>query len=209
MPRNEREPERVVVPVVAEEAHVEKRVIPRGGVRVQKSVDEVVQHVDVALTKDDVDVERRVINRVFDERPEARVGDGVTVVPVVEEIVQTRFLVKEEVRLTRRRTHGRAVADVPLKRERAVVTPIAFGAPVRAALKKTEIRISQTGRNEMDPSYQSPRTSPPNASKVAVVENRTSAAHGTSLRARSFPTGVLLLLVVLAIALIALIAAIF
>jgi len=61
----------------------------------------------------------------------------------------------------------------------------------------------------MNPSYQSPRTSAPNASRVAVVENHTSAAHGTALRARSFPTGVLLLLVVLAIALIALIAAIF
>lgn len=67
----------------------------------------------------------------------------------------------------------------------------------------------------MNPLHQTPRASSP---KVAVTDtsrglglglDRPSAAHGTVARARSFPVSVLLLLVVLAIALIALIAAIF
>ena len=257
MPRPEKETERIVVPVIAEHAHVEKRVIPRGGVRVTKHVEEFVQRVDVPLTKDDVDVERRAINRVFDERPEARVEGDTTIVPVVEEIVQRRFLVREEVRIARRHTAGRAVADISLAREQAAVSELAAGAPplpgaidvprteeaafvtaqprvveeivlerraetrtapVHTTLKHSEVNVQELGRSDMNPLHQTTRASSPNAAKVAVTDtarggghglDRPSAAHGTLARARSFPVSVLLLLVVLAIALIALIAAIF
>jgi hypothetical protein len=105
----------------------------------------------------------------------------------------------------------RVVEEIALERhvsERVV--------PARTTLKKTDIRISEAGRSDMNPNYQTPRTSSPGAARVAVVDEGRSAlgrasgaAHATSARARSFPVGVLLLLIVLAIALIALIAAIF
>lgn len=249
------EKERVVVPVIAEQPRIEKRAIERGGVRVSKRVEEHVEHVDVPLIREDVDVERRAVNRVVDERPEARIEDGITVVPVFEEIVQRRFLVREEVRVGRRRTEGRAVADIPVNREQVAIeridpgTPRADGAvdvrgteeaafvsaeprvvddvvlertaherivPVKGTLQHTEVNVAGTGRSEMNPSYQTPTPSSPSANKVAVVEKdrgvtskASGAARATASRARSFPVGVLLLLVVLAIALIALIAAIF
>jgi uncharacterized protein (TIGR02271 family) len=173
------EEERVVVPVIAEQPHIEKRAVPHGGVRVSKRVEENVEHVDVPLIREDVDVERRAINRVVDERPEARIEDGVTVVPVVEEVMQRRFLVREEVRIGRHRTEGRAVADVPLVREQVTIEKLAADA------EPLEQRAKGTAR--------------------APEVNVSNRARST----RSFPVGVLVLLVVVAIALIALIAAIF
>jgi hypothetical protein len=170
------------------------------------SVDEVIEHVDVPLMREDLDVERRAVERIFDERPMARVEGDVTVVPVVEEFLQRRFLLREEVRIARRRTEGRAVADVALQREHAHVREL-------PPPETNEIRISGARSSPMNPNYETPRTSAPKVAVVdegrGVLDRASGAARATTDRARSFPVGVLLLLIVLAIALIAIVAAIF
>jgi uncharacterized protein (TIGR02271 family) len=191
MPRaSEEEVEsRVVVPVVAEHASVEKKSVDLGGVRVTKRAVESVEHLEVPLYRDDVAVERRAVGEVVSQPPEARVEDGVTIVPVVEEVlvVERKYLVREEVRMTRSRTEGRAVADVPVTHEEVSVEELAANR-----------------RSSMNTYQDAPRPSGTSAEKVAVVNTAKSSAIG-----RKFPTGVLLLLVVLAVMLIALIAGIF
>jgi len=62
-------------------------------------------HIDEHLFADEVAVERVPVNRIVDQMPETRQEGDVLVVPVVEEVitVQKRLLLKEEVRIQRRR----------------------------------------------------------------------------------------------------------
>jgi hypothetical protein len=57
------------------------------------------------LYADDVAIDRVPVNRIFDEAPTTRQEGDVTVIPVVEEVlvVQKRYMVKEEIRIDRRR----------------------------------------------------------------------------------------------------------
>lgn len=61
------------------------------------------------LFMEDVDIERIPVNRIIDGPMHPRQEGDVTVVPVIEEVVtvQKRLLLREEVRITRRRTELR------------------------------------------------------------------------------------------------------
>ena len=61
--------------------------------------------LDERLFADEVAVERVPVNRIVDQMPETRQEGDVLIVPVVEEVlmVQKRLLLKEEVRIQRRR----------------------------------------------------------------------------------------------------------
>lgn len=56
--------------------------------------------------------------------PQIRFEGDTTIVPVVEEVavVQKRLVLREEIRITKRRRERRERMQVPLRRERAEVT---------------------------------------------------------------------------------------
>jgi len=62
--------------------------------------------LDQQLFGDEVAVERVAINRIVDQVPETRQEGDVLIIPVLEEVltVQKRLLLKEEVRIQRRRS---------------------------------------------------------------------------------------------------------
>jgi uncharacterized protein (TIGR02271 family) len=113
----------VVLPVVREVATVGKRRIDTGrGVRVTKTVLEHQEIVDEPLERDELVVERVVIDRVVDsgQLPSARQEGDVTIVPVLEEVIvtQKRIILKEELRITRVRRTVRDPQRVSLRREK-------------------------------------------------------------------------------------------
>ncbi|HYZ87646.1 MAG TPA: DUF2382 domain-containing protein [Bryobacteraceae bacterium] len=61
--------------------------------------------IDEPLASEEVEVERVAVNRIIDGPPETRQEGEVTIIPVVEEVItiQKRLLLKEEVRITRKR----------------------------------------------------------------------------------------------------------
>jgi len=61
------------------------------------------------LFSEDVNVERIPVNRFVETPMEVRQEGDVTIIPVIEEVVtmQKRLMLKEEVRITRRRTEVR------------------------------------------------------------------------------------------------------
>jgi len=108
-----------VIPVLAEELHVGTRSVPTGGVRVHRRVREHEETVDVPLQKEHVDVRRVLIDReVEGPLPVRREGDT-TIIPIVEEvlIVAKRFVLKEEVHVTRSVREERHTEQVTLKRQ--------------------------------------------------------------------------------------------
>lgn len=112
------------IPIVEEHLRVGKREVEAGVVRARKVVRERQEAVDVPLARERVDVERVPVNRVVDKAPEVRVEGDVTIIPVLEEVlvVEKRLMLREEVRLTKRREESHERQTVTLRREEVEVT---------------------------------------------------------------------------------------
>lgn len=113
-----------VVPVVVEELSVGTRVVDTGVVRLRKVVHEREEVVDAPLLRETVHVERVPVNRFVDGPVGPREEDGVTIIPVLEEVlvVEKRLVLREEIRVTRRREPmPSAPQRVTLRREEVVV----------------------------------------------------------------------------------------
>lgn len=122
-----------VIPVVSEELVVGTKPVRTGAVRVHKRVRERIEHIDIPVLQDTVDVRRVVIDRVVETVPPVRKEGTTIIVPVVEEeiVVTKRLVLKEEVHLIQRRTRTRASRDVTVRREEAEVERVdAKGHPV-------------------------------------------------------------------------------
>jgi uncharacterized protein (TIGR02271 family) len=114
------------IPVVEETARVEKQAVATGRVRVRTETETHDQVLRESLRSDSVAVARVPVNRTLAEgeaAPVARVEGGVTIIPILEEIlvVEKRLVLKEEVHI--RQTSADEVVEVPvsLRRQRAVV----------------------------------------------------------------------------------------
>ena len=91
---------------MAERLRIEKRTVETGRVRLTKRVETREEAVAVPLLKEEVEIERVALGTYVDEAPPVRTEGDVTIISVVEEIlvVEKRLLLKEELRVTRRRT---------------------------------------------------------------------------------------------------------
>lgn len=140
-----------VIPVVAERVVVRKDAVPTGGVQVRKHVDSHVEHIDVPVVRQTVDVHRVVIDRVVDAIPPTREEGDVLIIPVVEEelVVTKRLVLKEEVHLKRVRTETRAVEDVTLRSESAeVVRTDAEGNALRSSVAERPVSTAPPQNSE-------------------------------------------------------------
>jgi uncharacterized protein (TIGR02271 family) len=119
--------EQTIVPVLKEELDLHtRRVEIDSGVRVAKKVQQREEIVDEPLTKEEVDVERVAVNRRVDNPVAVRYEGDTMVVPILEEVlvVEKHLILKEEIRITRRKSEFRAPQRVTLRREVAAVERI-------------------------------------------------------------------------------------
>jgi uncharacterized protein (TIGR02271 family) len=124
------------IPVIREEAVVRTREVERGGVRVHKTVNEREEVVEQPTMREDVDVERVAIGRVVDTVPEVREEGDTLIIPVLEEmlVVEKRLVLKEEIRVTKRRTTETEQARVVLSEEQVTIERLgeqSVGEPFR------------------------------------------------------------------------------
>ena len=111
-----------VVQLHEERLDVRRRIRQTGAVRVAVRTRSRDQEVDEPLTRTEARVERVAIDRFVDEMPEVREEGDTTVIPVVEEILVRRILLKEEVRITRVATTRAHRETVALRRQDVVVS---------------------------------------------------------------------------------------
>lgn len=118
--------EELKIPVIREDVVVQKRAVEGGGVRVHKTVTEREQVVEQPTLHEDVEVERVAIGRVIEAAPEARQEGDTLVIPVVEEmlVVEKRLVLREEIRITKRRTQQVEQARVVLREEQVQIEQI-------------------------------------------------------------------------------------
>jgi uncharacterized protein (TIGR02271 family) len=113
----------VVVPVIAEQLEVQKRMVEAGGVRIRKTVTEREEVVDEPLMREEVQVKRVPVNKVVDGPvPVRHVGDTM-IVSLLEEVlvVEKRLMVKEELHITKEQVESYRPQRVLLRTEEATV----------------------------------------------------------------------------------------
>ena len=119
----------VRIPLVAETARLEKRVVETGRVRIQTRPVERDETINAMLARSDVTVERVPIDRVVHETPVARQDGDTWVIPVMEErlVVETQLVPREELRITTTVSHEHVHETVRLRREQVDVEHIRPG----------------------------------------------------------------------------------
>lgn len=124
----QREGERIVIPIIAEELDVQKRKVTTGGVRLRKVVQEREEVVDEPLLREEVRVERVPVNRVVEGgAPAVRYEGEMMIVPVLEEVlvVEKRLMLKEELHITRHQATISQPQTVTLRSEEVTVEQLA------------------------------------------------------------------------------------
>ena len=113
-----------VIPVVQEKVVV-TRVTEKTGhaARVRVLSEEETQHIPVSDIVDEVTVERIPINRIVPERMPPRAEGDALIVPVYESVavVEQRLVLKEELRIVRRKREVPREEEVLVLKERAIV----------------------------------------------------------------------------------------
>jgi uncharacterized protein (TIGR02271 family) len=112
-----------VIPVVEEKISVSKRERETGRVVVHVTPHLRDETIDVPLAEERVEIERVPRNEFVSGPVAVRQEGDVTVVPVLEEVlvVEKRLMLREEIRITRRRETRRHVEHVTLRSEEARV----------------------------------------------------------------------------------------
>jgi len=116
-----------VIPVVVEELEVATRIVETGRVQISKRVHEREEVVDLPLLREEVDIQRVAVNRVVEGPVTIRQEGDTTIIPVVEEVlvVEKRLMLKEELRITKRRVEEHRPQRVTLRTEDATVERLA------------------------------------------------------------------------------------
>ena len=111
------------IPLAEERIEIGKRELERGRVVVRTRVEEREELAEVVLQQENVIVERVPRGVPVETAPAVREEDGVLIVPVIEEqlVIQTRLILKEEIRITRRSRTEVVREPVRLRSERVEV----------------------------------------------------------------------------------------
>lgn len=119
--------EKLVIPVIEEQAFFEKRVVESGKVRISKRVSEHEELIDEPLFREEVTVERVPVNQYVDQLPQVRHEGDVMIIPVVQEqlVMQKRLVLVEELRVRKQVVEAHQPQSVTLRKETVDVTRIA------------------------------------------------------------------------------------
>jgi len=117
------ETDSVILPVVEERLSIKKEITERGRVVISVESDQKLEEADISLAEESVQVERVAVNRPVEAIAAPREEGDVTIIPVYEEvlIVQKQLMLKEEIRLTRKRTQKQQHVAETVRKERATV----------------------------------------------------------------------------------------
>ena len=125
--------------LLAEELSVAKEIVETGRLRVSKRTRTREAFVDENLLSEQAEVEIIPVGRQIFEMPTVRHEGDTMIIPIVEEVLHTerRLILKEEVKITRRKKTEQFHDRVTLRYQEAVITRVQSATePVDAASAK-------------------------------------------------------------------------
>ena len=134
-----------VIPVIQEQATVQKRVVETSRVRIAKHVREYEEIVDVPHFQEEVKVQRVPVNQFVEAAPEVRTEGDTTIIPVVEEryVVEKRLFVVEELHVRKERHETHNPQKVRVLKEEVEVERL---SPGEAQLRDQQRQTAARGR---------------------------------------------------------------
>jgi uncharacterized protein (TIGR02271 family) len=126
----------------AEELEVGKETVETGRLRVSKQTRTREAVVDETLVSEQAEIETIPIGRQIFEMPSVRQEGDTIIIPIVEEVLHTerRLILKEEVKITRRRKTEQFHDRVPLRYQEAVITRVQSATEPADTASAKEIR---------------------------------------------------------------------
>ena len=111
------------IPLSEETLRLDKRHVTTGRVRISTKTDVVEELAQASLDREAVEVTRVPVDRIVDQAPAIRTEEGVTIIPILEEVlvVEKRLLLKEELHVRKTNTQEDVELPVQLRKQRAVV----------------------------------------------------------------------------------------
>jgi stress response protein YsnF len=112
------------VPLLEERASIEKRTVTTGKVRIVTHTETVEELIRAVLEGEEADVLTVEFDQtVIGPAPQIRTEEGVTIIPVLEEIVvvEKQLVLKREIRIRKRPTSETVEIPVSLRKQRAEV----------------------------------------------------------------------------------------
>jgi len=110
------------IPMLEEQLAVHAQPVVTGRVRLHKHISEHVEQVDLALSREDVEIQRVRVDRVVEQPEPPRQEGDVTIVPLHAEVLTTQLVVTEELHIRRRQSKTHEPRQVTLRREELDVT---------------------------------------------------------------------------------------
>ena len=117
------DPDDFRVSIGHERVVVRKSEVERIAARIALRTHQTDVPVAETLKTEHVDIERVPMDRIVAEPPIQRVEHGVTIVPVVEEVLVRQFRIVEEVRITSRTETTEHSETMTLRRQEVIVEP--------------------------------------------------------------------------------------
>ena len=112
------------IPVVEEKAVVSTELVDVSKVRLSKTVEEVMESVDVTTSEEEVVVQRIPKNQIVDKAPDGVRYEGDTmIIPVLKEVavVEKKIMLVEEIHVSRKKHQSTKTIDVPVRKEKVNV----------------------------------------------------------------------------------------
>ena len=113
------------LPLLEEHATIDKRTVTTGKVSVVTHTETVEERVGAVLEGEEADFVTVELDQmvVSGPAPRIRTEDGVTIIPVLEEVlvVEKRLVLKREIRIRKRSTSETVEMPVSLRKQRAKV----------------------------------------------------------------------------------------
>jgi uncharacterized protein (TIGR02271 family) len=113
----------LVIPVIEEKLSVDKQVVTKGKIRIEKQVQETSEAVNIDLQHDEYTIRRVPINKYVDEEtPQVRYEGDNMIIPVVKEVVVKRLLLVEEVHIIKEVVTTSEQLNIPVRKETVHIT---------------------------------------------------------------------------------------
>lgn len=116
----------IVIPLLEEQLKIARQTVLTGGVRVHKTVNERTETIDEPTSKEEMEIQRVPVNQFITEPPAVRYEGDVMIVPLMEEVlvVEKKLVLREEIRITKRRNTLRNPQQYVVRREEATLEQI-------------------------------------------------------------------------------------
>ena len=117
--------------VLHEQVNIDKETVVSGKVVIRKNVHEENEMITVAVSHEEVKIKKVAINKYVDAAPEIRYEGETTIIPVIKEvlIVEKKFLLVEEVHVTKHVVTETREHTVPVRKEEVSVERYTRNAP--------------------------------------------------------------------------------